>query len=280
MIRINSRYLASSFLVLTLSVIGFYSPNNTSLGSELKNNKEIIILGNWTENKLNVLLLQSSMITDTGERIDFLSEQFFGVDYRESTLIGDANTPEVFVINLAGMDCFTYIDYVEAMRLSNSFPQFEQRLKQVRYRSGVVSFQNRNHFFTDWPVFNKDHVRDVTEEVGDKKTEVVEKVLNKKEDGTYFLPGIPVKERKIKYISSSTVDDLIIKRLRTGDYIGIYSDVQGLDVSHTGIVIKNGDGDKVYLRHASSREENRKVVDEDFRNYIANKPGIIVFRLK
>ncbi|MGH7890614.1 MAG: N-acetylmuramoyl-L-alanine amidase-like domain-containing protein, partial [Thermodesulfobacteriota bacterium] len=131
---------------------------------------------------------------------------------------------------------------------------------------------------TDWPVFNKDHVRDVTKKIGGEKTNAEEKVLNKKEDGTYFLPGIPVKERKIEYIPSSAVDDVVIYGLRTGDYIGIYSDIQGLDVSHTGIFIKKGD--KIFLRHASSREKNRKVVDEDFKDYIANKPGIIVFRPK
>jgi hypothetical protein len=106
----------------------------------------------------------------------------------------------------------------------------------------------------------------------------VERVLNKKADGTYFLPGITVKQRKIKYIPSSAVDDEVIARLETGDYVGIYSNTQGLDVSHTGIIIKKED--KTYLRHASSIEANRKVVDDDLRSYLANKPGITVFRPK
>lgn len=278
MLRMNSRYLISSFLVLLLSVIAFYSSNRTSLGSEPKNYREIIILGNWTENKLNQLLNQSSGITDTGERIDFLSKQFLGADYQESTLIGDAGTPEVFVVNLEGMDCFTYIDYVEALRLSDSFTEFKENLKHVRYQSGKVAFQNRNHFFTDWPEFNGGNVTDVTEEVGREKVKTIVKVLNKKGDGTYFLPGIPVKQREIKYIPSPNIDDELLRRLKTGDYVGIYSDIQGLDVSHTGIIVKKGD--KVYLRHASSREANRKVVDEDLITYMSNKPGLVVFRPK
>jgi hypothetical protein len=66
--------------------------------------------------------------------------------------------------------------------------------------------------------------------------------------------------------------------MRTGDYVGIYSEIKGLDVSHVGIVIK--DGDKIYLRHASSQKKQRKVVDQDFKDYIFKKPGIIVFRPK
>jgi hypothetical protein len=273
--RIQSR-LELILSLASILVIFIILPFRSITPSQSANEKENIILGNWTENKLNDLLLQSSKIADSGERIDFLSGQFLDVGYKESTLIGDSSTPEVFIINLEGMDCFTYIDYVEAMRLSQSFTEFEENLKDVRYQSGEVSFLNRNHFFTDWQEFNKGNVNEVTEEVGGDKTRTVVKVLNKKEDGTYFLPGIPVKQKEVKYIPSDGIDDEIIGRLKTGDYVGIYSDIQGLDVSHTGIIIKKGD--KVYLRHASSREANRKVVDEDFKEYIATKSGLVVFR--
>jgi hypothetical protein len=264
-------------LVLVSIIVGvaFYSYKTAPLHTA-ENEREVIILGKWTESRLDNIIRESSKIKVISERIEFLSKQFLNVPYKESTLIGDINTPEVFVINLEGMDCFTYIDYVEAMRLSSSFSEFKENLKKVRYQSGDVAFESRNHFFTDWEVFNKDKVRDVTEEVGGEKTKTVEKVLNKKEDGTYFLPGISVKQRQIKYIPSYAIDEEVIGRLRTGDYVGIYSDIQGLDVSHTGIIIK--DGDRVYLRHASSREGNRRVVDEDLIDYISNKPGLIVLR--
>ena len=45
------------------------------------------------------------------------------------------------------MDCFTYLDYVEALRLSNSYEEFNPKVKDIRYKNGKVSFQNRNHFF-------------------------------------------------------------------------------------------------------------------------------------
>jgi hypothetical protein len=34
----------------------------------------------------------------------------------------------------------------------------------------------------------------------------------------------------------------------------------------------------VKLRHASSLKKNRRVIDEDLKEYLKTKPGIIVFR--
>ena len=113
-----------------------------------------IILGVFSREQLDRLMRESLRIGDAGKRIDFLSRQFLGIDYAESTLIGDKGSPEVFVINLAGVDCLTFIEYVEAMRHSGSYSDFESNLKRVRYRSGIVAFAKRNHFFTDWKEFN------------------------------------------------------------------------------------------------------------------------------
>ena len=240
--------------------------------------EKLIDLGKFSKDGLDQIIRKASEIRDTGKRIDFLSRNFLDLDYVESTLIGDINIPEVFMINLKGVDCFTFIDYIEAMRLSGSFPEFKINLRKVRYKSGIVAFENRNHFFTDWREFNSDFIDDITEEIGAEKTIRVQKTLNQKKDRTHFLPGIQTVKREIKYIPSESIDDSVLSKLRTGDYVGIYSKVNGLDVSHVGIIVK--DGDNIYLRHASSQKEHRKVVDQDFKKYIVAKPGIIVLRPK
>lgn len=240
--------------------------------------KTHILLGKFSQEELDRIIQKSSKIKDVASRIDFLSGNFLDLDYVESTLIGDINIPEVFMINLKGVDCFTFIDYIEAMRLSGSFPEFKVNLRKVRYKSGIVAFENRNHFFTDWREFNSDFIDDITEEIGAEKTIRVQKTLNQKKDRTYFLPGIQTVKRGIKYIPPDSINDSVLSKLRTGDYVGIYSKVNGLDVSHLGILIKRED--KPYLRHASSQKKYKKVVDQDFRSYIAGKPGIIVFRPK
>lgn len=233
-------------------------------------------LGRWSCEELDVLIRKASGIRDIGNRIAFLSGQFLGIAYEESTLVGAVETPEAFVINLKGVDCFTFIDYIEAMRLSGSFSEFRDTLKKVRYRSGRVAVENRNHFFTDWKAHNAASVFDVTEALGEDRAIAVRKRLNQKEDGTFFVPGIAPQDRKIQYIPSEAVDSALMDRLMTGDYAGIYSGLPGLDVSHVGIIIK--EKETIFFRHASSK--HRKVVDEDFRDYISGKPGIVVLRPK
>ncbi len=236
--------------------------------------KEHTILGKWAEDELDHILHESGQIRDAGARINFLSGFFLEVDYKESTLIGDANTPEIFIINLQAVD---------------SFSEFRENLKKVRYRGGRVVFENRNHFFTDWREFNQDFIADVTKKIGIQRTKNITKILNKKEDGTHFLHGISPRAREIQYIPSDAVDDSVIEKMKTGDYAGIYSEIQGLDVSHVGIIIKDEDSiypirknisNGVNLRHASSDKKYRKVIDQDLRTYISEKPGIIILRPK
>jgi hypothetical protein len=165
---------------------------------------------------------------------------------------------------------------VEAMRLSGSFEEFKAKLKRVRYRSGVVAFEMRNHFFTDWLAFNRGFIEDATVQVGGRSIKKVDKILNTKGNGTYFMHGIEPRAREISYIPSDAVDDNLLGKLRTGDYAGIYSEVPGLDVSHVGIVVEMAG--VVRLRHASSQDIHRKVLDADFKTYLTEKPGFMLFR--
>ncbi len=238
----------------------------------------MLLLGKWTRGSLEDVLRKSSSYNTPGERIHYLSSLLLDTAYKESTLRGNAAAPEVFVINLQEVDCFTFIDYIEAMRLSGSFHEFKKNLKKIRYRSGKVSFTGRKHFFTDWSEFNKDFVDDVTKDIGGSATTLVRKQLNTREDGTSFIYGIHQFSRDIEYIPSDVLSDKLVDKLEPGDYIGIYSAAPGLDVSHVGIFIKTGG--KAFIRHATSAKNQMKVIDEDFKEYIRPKPGIIVLRPK
>ena len=201
------------------------------------------------------------------------SGKFLGVPYKSNTLIGSKNTPEKFVINLEGMDCFTYIDYVHSLILSQDYYDFVDFLKLTRYQHGVVSFTTRNHFFYDWSLY-VEGVDDVTKQIRGNKVTTVQKKLNMKSDSSVFLEGIPIREVEISYIKSKFITTVYLEKMRSGDYVGIYSEKEGLDVSHVGILIKRLG--TYYFRHASSIEG--KVVDVDFIEYIKDKPGIIVYR--
>jgi hypothetical protein len=72
------------------------------------------------------------------------------------------------------------------------------------------------------------------------------------------------------------VNAQVLSQLHTGDYIGIYTNLAGLDVTHVGIFVQTAHGPM--LRNASSRKENMKVVDSPFIDYVINTPGIVVLR--
>jgi hypothetical protein len=237
---------------------------------------EKILLGTWAGDQMSGILHEGSRIGAMPERIRFLSDKLLGTPYRESTLIGDRDIPEVFVVDLTGLDCFTFIDYIDAMRLSTTIEEFKEQVRRARYREGRVTFRGRNHFFTDWSHFNNDRVLDITEEIGRGQAVKTLVNLNRKEDGSLFIPGIKPSRREMAYIPVSALNSSVTERLVTGDYLGIYADTPGLDVSHVGIVIQQGG--RSWLRHASSLEKYRKVVDDALPAYLEGKPGVIVLR--
>lgn len=233
--------------------------------------RERIHLGKWDRVGLG-RMLRKAAVSGVSERIEYISGQFLGVPYEEATLVGSLDTLEELVIRLDSVDCFTYIDYVEAMRLSRSFEGFKEQLRRVRYKPGHISYATRNHFFTDW--IETPRVMDVSAHIGRIEAQKVVKTLNRKSDGSLFLPGIPERMREVTFVPARALDEETLDRLHTGDYVGIYTETEGLDVSHAGIVVRH-EG-RVSLRHASSIE--RMVVDQDLRGYMSENPGMIVLR--
>ncbi len=212
-----------------------------------------------------------------GHLIKVISAEFLGTPYQADMLQGSATTPEKLIIDFRGLDCFTYLDYVEAARHAHSQQDFVNRLILTRYVDGIVGFTTRKHFFSDWVTRSYPLAEDITAALSSKAVRV-DKALNLKADGSFYLPGLPVVQRTITYIPAADVDRQVIRQLRSGDYIGRYSPAAGLDVSHVGIFLQTDQGP--VLRNASSRPENEKVVDSPFMEYVGRTVGIVVYRPK
>lgn len=212
---------------------------------------------------------------DPSARSDALSAAFLGTPYGANTLIGSASTPEELVVDLDKVDCFTYADYVEAVKRAGDRQQFLDALIGVRYKDGVVGFLNRKHFFTDWASAAPAVATDVTASLSPNAIPVA-KTLNQKDSGGVYLPGLPVVARTVTYIPAAQVDSAVLGGLRTGDYVGAYAEDGGLDVTHVGIFVDGPAGP--VLRNASSLSANDKVVDSPFFDYVHTVPGIVVLR--
>lgn len=222
-----------------------------------------------TQQEINLYLKNNN------HSIDEISKQFLNTPYKSDTLIGSSTHPEKLVFNLKAVDCFTFIDYVLALSQSSNVDAFVENLIRIRYIDGKIGFFNRKHFFSDWYYIAPKNAEEITKKIS-PNTVTVFKRLNEKPDGKEYLAGIGSIPRNINYIPSTYVNDAVISKLKTGDFIGIYTDKVGLDASHVGILIKKGK--QVYFRNASSLKKNRKVVDSPFLDYIKDKPGIMVLR--
>lgn len=206
---------------------------------------------------------------------DALSAQFLGTPYGANTLVGSETVPEELVVDLDEVDCFTYADYLEALKRAGNRDEFVEALTDVRYRDGVVAFSNRKHFFTDWAANTPELATDVTATLSPAAVQVG-KNLNAKDTGGVYLPGLPVIPRAVTYIPSAGVDADVVSRLRTGDYIGAYATDGGLDVTHVGVFV-NGTSGPVF-RNSSSLSRYNAVVDQPLAEYLQSVPGIVVLR--
>ncbi|WP_158781403.1 DUF1460 domain-containing protein [Pantoea sp. BAV 3049] len=231
-----------------------------------------------TEAKANAII-QSIVIPETGlppgDMIAHISESFLGTPYKADTLKGSTTTRERLVADFNGVDCFTLIDYVQALSLSKKTGDFLSELVKTRYVDGKVDYLHRKHFFSDWYATLPRNAENVTATVSSNYV-MVRKNLNRKADGGEYIAGLGIIPRELKYIPGDSLNNSILKNLRNGDFIGVYTPLEGLDVTHVGIVIKVDN--EVWFRNASSLEKNMKVVDTPLLEYMKTKPGIIVLR--
>ncbi|TDZ75375.1 hypothetical protein DE4587_02807 [Mycobacteroides salmoniphilum] len=229
------------------------------------------------ERRLQGLLAERNRLaTDNPAQLSAaVSALFLHVPYGADTLIGSASVPEQLVVELSRVDCFTYVDYVEALKRSSNSADFIAQLTQIRYRGGDISFTQRRHFFTDWAADAPVNATDVTASLG-VPTEQVAKTLNLKDSGGSYLPGLPPRPRTVVYLPSARVSDGVIANLHDGDYLGAYATAGGLDVTHVGIVLHTPSGP--VLRNASSLRANNQVVDTPLGEYLGTVPGIVVLR--
>lgn len=235
-----------------------------------------IHINEYSLNMLEFILQNKKNYSDYYSLVDFISSRFLNNPYEGNTLSSPDDNFEVLVIKFDGVDCYTYIDYVQALIASNTKNNFIKNLIKIRYVNSQVTYLKRRHFFSDWYATSNPNAIDVTDKIS-SSYEIAYKKLNLKENGEEYIPNLGIINREIKYIPSDKVDINVINNMKTGDYIGIYSNLKGLDVSHTGILIKTLTGEAIY-RNASSLSKNNKVVDSPLLEYIKNKPGIVVIR--
>ncbi len=234
---------------------------------------------------------------EINQRITDAGLAFLGTPYVASTL--EVEGDEHLVMNLLGVDCTTFVEYVTAMALCSArertgFDDFVLQLAELRYRGGIIDgYPSRLHYFTEWLKDNEKqgYIEIISNEIGNRimDTGVGFMTANphlyrQLEEEPAYVEAMAEIEKEISafgmsYISKDMIDEMATL-IKDGDIIAFVSSIGGLDVSHTGLAVFSGE--RLHLLHASSRSQEVEITSAPLSEYLADSrtiPGIIVARV-
>lgn len=241
-------------------------------------------------------MARSSELADRpiGEIIQVVGEALIGAGYQDGLL--DRGEVETLVVDLTAFDCVLFVEnvlaLVQAIAVDEyTFDAYVSNLEKLRYRSGALrGYCSRLHYFTDWIHDNdqRGNVSDITAELEGERLEKSLDFMSTHRDAYVRLASDStyacivdmerdVASQEILYIPQNRIEDTYAQ-LRPGDIIATATHIEGLDVTHTGFVVRTDRGGTGFL-HASSTGEVK--IADDLAEYILNndvQTGIIVAR--
>ena len=232
-----------------------------------------------------------------GEIVQAIADNFLGKPYAEGLL--DKSGTEKLIVTLDKFDCVLFVETVLAIARGVAvqdydYQNFVNRIEEQRYLNGKMNgYCSRLHYFSEW--INDNQKRQTVENITAKLGGVpMNKTLNfmsqhrssypqmAKDEATYqCIVGIEADLAKtaVNYIPTNRIKT-VYSQLKPGDIVAVATDVKGLDVTHTGFVYRNADGN-MGLIHASPA--GQVTVAYDLHRYISRVEsaiGIVVARAK
>ena len=218
---------------------------------------------------INQLLQKGSEsgITDANGLIEFYARQLLGTPYVAHTLEGDE---EVLTINIHELDCLTFIESLYALTRATlqgrySWRDYAANIENVRYRGGQMGdYSSRIHYISEWIIDNnvRGNLVEVTPDLPhvdymvkniDYMTHHTDSYRQLKDDSAMVekIRRFELRNHRFPYLKRSWLNDKAVKAaLRSGDFVSLVTKIEGLDVSHNGIIIVDEKGDP-YLLDAS-----------------------------
>lgn len=250
--------------------------------------------------KINELLRKGAECgkNNANELVAFYAKQLLGTPYVAHTLESDR---EWLTINIDELDCTTFVETLYALTratldMRRSWRDFACNIESIRYRNGELGdYSSRLHYVSDW-IANNSHrgnIREVTAEIDGAKYEI--KTINfmtanrdkypQLADSAMFAKiknfEIGYRMHRYPYLKKEWIDSKkTAAGLKNGDFVALISKTEGLDVSHMGIIIKEGNSFK--LLHASSKEKKVVLEKDDLKETLRRNrscTGIRIIRI-
>ena len=222
-------------------------------------------------------LIQSLPVNEAMPR---LAEFFLGSPYLAMSL--DQPGLEQLRLDLVSFDCMLFVEQLLATVSAESFDDFVERTRQLRYRNGEIGYCTRQHYFHDWvssaqaqgllekaPVWSGEATRDLP--LNFMSSHRAQYPALQSQD---LFDCIRAREqgRRIKqhYVPLRDLE-AALPSVESGDIFAVATRVDGLDVSHTGLLVR--EGSRVDAIHAAP---GRGVMrSRSFARYIRSVPDAI-----
>lgn len=243
---------------------------------------------------------EKSGLKTPNQLVAFYAHQLLGTPYVAHTLEGEN---EMLTINIDQLDCTTFVESLYALARTtlngrDSWRDYAACLENLRYRNGVMTdYSSRLHYISEWIVNNRNrgNLIEVTPDIPtvaylvkniDFMTTHKDNYQSLKNDSTMvdkirkFEAGY--RNHRMPYIKKHWLRRKDVKQaLRTGDFVGLVTKVEGLDISHLGIVYKDEQGE-IFLLDASMGGGKVMLEKENMHDMLQHSKsniGIRVFRL-
>jgi len=238
-----------------------------------------------TSEELNkVLPLFNERYPDFENRIKAFALWCIGMPYREF-MLGEEQEPDPDpIIRLDVSDCTVHVLTTLSFVQSQSWDEAKSNMEKIHYRHNIegdpmVDYNQRWHFTLD-RIQSNPYTVNITKEVVDKnQLEVVDLELNRKADGSEFLPLNWSKQETFEFIPRQLITPGIISKFPAVCGIAFIKKTYfklGLAVAHEGILIDNRE-----LIHASSDAGETSIIDIMeylFKGKGKNFDGILVYK--
>ncbi len=250
------------------------------------------------ESKIDEFYKKKYNELEGNDRILAIAKSFLNTTYVAQTLEIKPED-EVLTVNLIGIDCTTFLEYVLAMNLllednQKSFEEFTDKLQIVRYRDGEIDgYPSRLHYFSEWLQNNekKDLFTVISKDLGGQPMNKELNFMSSHRDSYPQLKSSDENVAKMRAIESEISpqniyfipqDEIqsIEENVNSGDLIAITTNLKGLDIVHVGFAYKQNN--RLHLLHASTSTMSVVISDKPLADMITKNKiqnGIIVSRV-
>lgn len=236
-----------------------------------------------------------------GARVAWFGCKFAGTPYVGHTLEAPEGAAEALTVNLDELDCTTFVETAAALATTlgegrTSWRDYVYNLRRMRYRGGEVEgYASRLHYIADWAVDNihKGTLRDATL-LMPRNSWVVRSIdyMTSHRDAYPALKDSAEYERmrrveygyrnhRFPYLRTGDLNDRkLLGAMQEGDILAFVSGLKNLDVTHMGILVR--EGGEWHVLHASSTDGRVEVSRQKLADFVKRNrqwTGVRLFRL-